>query len=84
MIRRMNIREIIEATRLGFPALAELSGLSADTVRSLHAARRTGRPETRAQLAAAIRAHGHRLVELADLINPPPPEDSGEQADVSV
>ncbi len=62
-------RDAVKAILVNAPELARMSGLSIHTIRSILAGRRGGHPETRAKLAAALRAHSTTLAALADQLD---------------
>jgi transcriptional regulator with XRE-family HTH domain len=62
----VNVEELLSRARLDYPALARLSGLSEGYIRQLSAGNRNAGPQSRAKLAAALRAHGATLATLAD------------------
>lgn len=62
--------ELLEQTRIPLPKLAELSGVSAGYLKQLSAGNYEAGPDTRAKLAAALRAHSETLSALADQLDP--------------
>lgn len=63
-------RAALEAALVNIPQLAEKTGLSPHTIRSVLLGRRGLRGPNRRKLAAALRTHSADLARLADELDP--------------
>lgn len=60
----MDISGILHRLRIDLPRLSELSGVSLAYLKQLSAGNQGAGPETRAKIAAAIKAHRAELAKL--------------------
>lgn len=65
-VLRALIQRVLDEAPFSMRQLAEEAGISYDAIRSWAADRRTPRPESLMQLAAALERRGSRLHEIAD------------------